>query len=152
MENLFDLIAYLNTWCQSNKVYFCAGPEHYNNIVVDNTIYENYDLILCVAFNMIPQYGEVGLTGVTYQGSIALGRKREVTDDEQTESSLDETFMQKYTRRLVDLAGKLNDILEGLQCEQDAYIDSCTMNYVLNKYDLNVDFVNATVNIRFEAN
>jgi hypothetical protein len=101
---------------------------------------------------MIPQYGEAGVIGVTYQGSIALGRKREITDDEQTESTLDETFMQKYTRRLVDLTGMLNGILEGLQCEQDAYIDSCTMNYVLNKYDLNVDFVNATVSIRFEAN
>ncbi len=150
MENLFDLITYLNNWCEENDIYFCAGPEQYNNIVVDNTVYEDFDLILCVAFNMVPRYGDTGLQGVTYQGSIALGRKREETDDEQTESSLDETFMQKYTRRLVDLTGMLNGILEGLQCEQDAYIDSCSMNYVLNKYDLNVDFVNATVSIRFE--
>ena len=46
---------------------------------------------------------------------------------------------------------ELNDLLVSLQCEQEAYIDNCTMNYVLNKYDLNVDFVNSTVSIRFEV-
>lgn len=146
MENLFDLITYLSNWCEENHIYFCAGPEQYNNIVLDNTVYEEFDLILCISFSMIPKYSDTGLQAVTYQGSIALGRKRE--DD--TESTLDEDFMQKYTNRLVDLTGMLNGILEGLQCTQDAYIDSCTMNYVLNKYDINADFVAANVSIRFE--
>ena len=146
MENLFDLVTYLNNWCEENNIYFCAGPDQYNNIAMDKNVYESFDLLLCVAFNMTPKYSDTGLQAVTYQGSIALGRKRE--DD--TESTLDEDFMQKYANRLADLTGMLNSILEGLQCTQDAYIDSCSMNYVLNKYDLNVDFVNATVSIRFE--
>lgn len=152
MENIFDLISYLNSWCDDNDIYFCAGPEHYNNIVVDNTLYENFDLILCVAFNMVPRYGDTGVESVVYQGSIALGRKREETDGVNTESSLDETFMQKYTRRLVDLTTMLTGLLTNIQCEQEGYVDSCRMNYVLNKYDLNVDFVNAEVSIRFEEN
>ena len=151
MNDIFGLISYLSNWCKNNGVYFCAGPEQYNNIVLDNNIYENFDLILCVAMNMTPKYSEGGLQSVTYQGSLALGRKREMTDEENTESSLDEDFMQKYSRRLEDLTGKLNDLLISLQCEQEAYIDNCTMNYVLNKYDINVDFVNSTVSIRFEV-
>ena len=146
MDNLFDLVTYLNNWCEENNIYFCAGPDQYNNIAMDKNVYESFDLLLCVAFNMIPKYSDTGLQAVTYQGSMALGRKRE--DD--TESTLDEDFMQKYANRLADLTGMLNGVLENLQCEQNAYIDSCSMNYVLNKYDLNVDFVNATVSIRFE--
>ena len=151
MNDIFELISYLDSWCKANSIYFCAGPEQYNNIVLDNNIYANFDLILCVAFNMIPKYSDGGLQSVTYQGSLALGRKREITDEENTESSLDEDFMQKYSRRLEDLTEKLNGLLVSLQCEQESYIDSCTMNYVLNKYDINVDFVNATVSIRFEV-
>lgn len=151
MNDIFGLISYLDNWCTANKVYFCAGPEQYNNIVADYKLYEDFDLILVVAFNMVPRYSEGGVQSVTYQGSIALGRKCEKTDDEETVSSLDETFMQKYTRRLEDLTSKLNDLLLALQCEEEAYIDSCVMNYVLNKYDLNADFVNATVSLRFDA-
>lgn len=151
MNDIFGLISYLSNWCKENGVYFCAGPEQYNNIVLDNHLYENFDLILCVSINMIPKYSEGGLQSVTYQGSLALGRKREMTDEENTESSLDENFMQKYSRRLEDLTGKLNDLLISLQCEQEAYIDNCIMNYVLNKYDINADFVNSTVSIRFEV-
>lgn len=150
MNNLFDFIGYLQNWCNANNIYLISGPESYQNAVVDWSIYENFDLIMCISTEIIPQFGDQGgIESVTYQGNIGLGRKREIIDGEQTISSLDETFQQKYNSRLQELTEKLALFFENLQCEEDAYIDRCVMSYALNKYDLNADFVVANIQIRF---
>lgn len=150
MQNIFDFIGYLKDWCTENKVFLIAGPESYQNAVADEHIYEDYDLIMCASLTINPMFTETGANSCSYNGSIGFGRKREITDSENTVSNLDETFDQKYERRLLDLTETLVAFLEDLQCNEDADIRSCIINYSLNRYDLNADFVIADVSLQFD--
>lgn len=147
IDNL-DFYTYLENYCKENKIFFIPGPEDYQNAVADEDYYKDFDLILCSDLTLTPNfYDEEGT--VTYNGTIALGRKREITDDEETESSLDETFKQKYSRRLHDLIEMLYNLLNEIRCDADAEILSCTMSYSINRFDLNADFVVANISIQF---
>lgn len=145
-DNL-DFIGYLKDYCTRNNIFFIPGPEDYQNAVADYSVYENYDLILCADLSLTPDFNEFGR--VSYNGTLALGRKRELTDYEQTVSSLDETFEQKYERRLLALTQALFGLINEIQCNEDGEILSCSMSYAINRFDLNADFVLANINIKF---
>lgn len=144
MTNNLDFYGYLKEYCARNSIYFIPGPEDYQNAVMDASVYDAYDLILCSDLTLTPSFGE-DFGSVTYNGTIALGRKRE--DD--TVSTLDETFAQKYEARLCDLMESIINMLNELQCNEDAEVISCTAQYAINQYDLNADFVVAAVSIKF---
>ena len=147
MINNLDLYGYLKDYCEDNKIFFIPGPEDYRNAVADENVYEDFDLILCTDLTLSPNfYDEEG--SVTYSGVIALGRKREITDEEETVSSLDETFQQKYDRRLCDLVKLLVDFLNDIRCDIDAEIPSCSISYAINEYDLNADFAVANITMK----
>ena len=147
IDNL-DFYSYLENYCKENNIFFIPGQEDYRNAVADENVYEAYDLILCSDLTLTPNfYDEDG--SVTYNGTIALGRKREITEDEETVSSLDETFQQKYNRRLHSLISMLYNMINEIRCDADAEILSCTMSYALNQYDLNADFIVANISIKF---
>lgn len=147
MINNLDLYGYLKDYCEDNKIFFIPGPEDYRNAVADENVYEDFDLILCTDLTLSPNfYDEEG--SVTYNGLIALGRKRELTDEEETVSSLDETFQQKYVRRLCDLVELLVDFLNDIRCDADAEITYCAISYAINEYDLNADFAVANITMK----
>lgn len=141
MTDNFDFYGFLENYCKENHIFFIAGPEDYANAVADRNLYAEYDLILTADLTLSPDYGD-NFGKVTYNGTIALGRKRE----DYTTSSLDETFRQKYNRRLLDLVHSLDNIFKSFMCEDDVEITS-TMSYALNRFDANIDFVAANVSI-----
>jgi len=141
-----DFISYLRCYCISNKIYFAAGESDYVNAIADQNLFKNYDLIMCADLTLTPNFSESGVSSVTYNGYISLGRKREQT----TFSSIDETFIQKYDNRLKDLVSMLVNFFNNLSCMEAATINSCTMDYLLNRTDVNIDFVSASVSITFE--
>ena len=138
-----NLIGILRDYCDREHLYFIPGPAAYQNAIMDQSIYAANDLILVCDLQFSPVFSENSLNEVQYNGTIALGRKREL----QTTSSLDETFEQKYDRRLMELSNLLTELLLSLQCEHNFVIDSAQMSYSLNEYDLNADFVSAEIQI-----
>lgn len=138
-----NLIGILRDYCDREHLYFIPGSDAYRNAIMDQSIYAANDLILVCDLQFSPVFGENSLNEVQYNGTIALGRKREL----QTVSTLDETFEQKYDRRLMELSNLLTELLLSLQCEHNFVIDSARMSYSLNEYDLNADFVSAEIQI-----
>lgn len=145
MTDRLDFISYLRSWCATNNIYFAAGESDYINAVTDQNKFNDWDLILCADLRITPNFSDSGVASVTYSGYISLGRKREET----TYSSIDETWLQKYDNRLRDLVSMLVSFFEELQCDEEATLNSCTMDYLLNKTDVNIDFVSASVSITF---
>lgn len=147
IDNL-DFYSYLEDYCDTNKIFFIPGSEDYQNAVADEDVYKDFDLILCSDLTLTPNfYEEDG--SVTYNGTLALGRKREITDGEETVASLDETFKQKYARRLHDLITMLYNMINEIRCDADAEVLSCSMSYAINRFDLNADFIVANISIKF---
>lgn len=144
-EYKLNLIGILRDYCDREHLYFIPGPASYRNAIMDQSIYSANDLILVCDLQFSPAFGENSLNEVQYNGTIALGRKREVPS--ASVSSLDETFEQKYDRRLMELSNLLTELLLLLQCEYNFVIDSAQMSYSLNEYDLNADFVSAEIQI-----
>lgn len=145
MTDKLDFISYLRNWCTTNKIYFAPGESEYVNAIADQNKFNDWELILCADLRITPNFSDTGVESVTYSGYISLGRKRE----EVTYSSIDETWMQKYDNRLKDLVGMLVSFFDNLQCNEDATLNSCTMDYLLNRTDVNIDFVSASVSISF---
>lgn len=145
MGNSLDFIGYLKDYCKDNNIFFVAGPKDYQNAVLDKKIYDSYDMLLLVDLTFSPDFSdEIG--AVTYTGTFALGQKRE----ENTVSSLDETFQQKYDRRLLKLSEAIVSMFREMECTNDIEVQSWTGSYALNRFDLNADFVvaNASVKVR----
>ena len=138
-----NLIGILRDYCNREHLYFIPGSGAYQNAIMDQSVYAANDLILVCDLNFSPVFGENSLNDVQYNGTIALGRKREL----QTFSTLDETFEQKYDRRLMELSNLLTELLLSLQCQHNFIIDSAQMSYNLNEYDLNADFVSSEIQI-----
>ena len=142
-EYKLNLIGILRDYCDREHLYFIPGPAAYQNAIMDQSVYAVNELILVCDLQFSPVYGENSLNEVQYNGTISIGRKREGN----SVSSLDETFEQKYDRRLMELSNLMTELLLSLQCEHDFVIDSAQMSYSLNEYDLNADFVSAEIQI-----
>lgn len=142
--NALDFIGYLDGYCSENDILFAPNEAAYTNITADHISFTPDRLILCSDLSLSPVFGEQGnVESVTYTGFISLGRKRE----ENTESNLDESFMQKYNARLLDLVRILMAFFEKLSCEEEVTIDRCDISYVINEFDLNADFVQANISL-----
>ena len=142
-EYKLNLIGILRDYCDREHLYFIPGPAAYQNAIMDQSVYAVNELILVCDLQFSPVYGENSLNEVQYNGTISIGRKREGN----SVSSLDETFEQKYDRRLMELSNLMTELLLSLQCEHNFVIDSAQMSYSLNEYDLNADFVSAEIQI-----
>lgn len=138
-----DLLIQLRDFCKKNSIFFIPGPEDYENAVADYHIYDDYELILTADLSFSPDFDN---DTITYTGTIGLGRKREC----ETESSLNETFEQKFDNRLLELSDKLIVLLQELTCQGYATVTSCDASYTLNRFDLNADFVIANITMVVE--
>lgn len=136
MDN-FGLVDAIRTYCTGKGYNFIYGSAQYANIMADWNTYSTNEIILVADFNCVPTYTNSKITELRYVGTIALGQKRETT----TESSLDETPIQKYDRRLKSLSNLLTTILGDLSCQNELEIVNANMRYDLNSFDLNADFV-----------
>lgn len=137
----FDLIDILRDYCTLNDIFFIPGTDAYINAVADMNVYADSDLILIADFTSAPSFTGGRVTGNTYTGVLALGRKTET----YTTSTLDETWEQKYDRRLKSLSQTLASLIGDIACENEFEISNVTFKLDINKFDLNADFVAATI-------
>ena len=148
MKLIDDLI----TYCQEEEIRLIIGDDMYQNAIADNVEYKDNELIMLAYFNVSPTVVNGRIVSEKYTGAIALGRKREERligeeEYENTQSSLDETFEQKYIRRISDLYDLLFTHLGSFTCYNEYIIDSAECKIDINKFDLNADFVTCAISI-----
>lgn len=141
----YGLIDVLSDYCRSNGIYFICGNDAYVNAVADRHVYDKNELILIAELDMDVNLNGKFVSSVDYKGTIAIGRKCEDTET----SSLDETFMQKYKARLRELCDLLVSLLTEISCQNEGTINSLSLKYDINKFDLNADFVAGSIDISF---
>lgn len=139
--DFFGLVDVIRTYCTTNSIYFIYGNQAYSNALADANTYGDSEQLLIADFTCDPEITGGQVVRMIYNGVISLGQKRETT----TESSLNETPIQKYDRRLKDLSEQLAEIIGELACDNELEVTRCSFRFDLNQFDLNADFVAATV-------
>ena len=132
------LIDTLEAYCKNNDIIFILGTQDYQNLEADIYGYKNGQLILLCDVSYSVNIYSGSVTGYSYNVTLGLGRK---FDEDGDEAGLDEFYLQKYHLRLRDLSDKLNEILGNIACLGDLEIDSFSVKYDINKFDLCADFV-----------
>jgi hypothetical protein len=141
---MFDIVGKLRTFAEAapREWLFVYGNDQYANASEILQDIEADQLVLVADLNASPVYEpEGGIVDVVYTGGIMLGQKREAT----TESSLDETMIQKYERRLKDLTEALFIGMGDFSCAYGLSISQINARFDINKFDENLDFVAATI-------
>lgn len=133
------VLDYLYTYCSQHNIIACFGPKQYDTLLLDKNNLAIGQLILCADLRV-----EDNLDGALFTGTLVLLRKNE----EETKSSLDESFEQKYERRLLYLEGQLKTIITEMECSLDGEVLSATYQHVINQYDLNCDGVQLTFDFK----
>jgi hypothetical protein len=142
--NNFDLIGALSTYAAANSMVFLSGANFYQNYEASQAEYELGQLVLTAEFDASVQFSRGFTVGsITYSGIMALGRKFE--DDADTHSNLDETFHQKYDRRLYDLMSLMVTQIASFACANELEVTQCQFKMDLNKFNTNIDFVAAQI-------
>jgi len=139
--DFFGLINAIRSYCDDNDISLLYGNDAYANALADDSNLNN--LILIADFTAVPDITGGRVVACKYSGVLSLGRKCE--DD--TESSLDETPIQKYDRRLKELTTLLADAIGDISIDNELIISNLSFKYDLNKFDLNADFVAAQITL-----
>jgi hypothetical protein len=138
----FGLIDKLRDYCTAHSWAFLYGNDSFANALADNRVYAANQKILVADFTCIPVIDGGKVQSLTYNGVLALGQKRETS----TKSSLDETPIQKYDRRLKELSSTLMLMIGQIACDNELDVSNLNLKYDLNKFDLNADFVACSLN------
>jgi len=161
----FDLIGSLRTYAATQKWVFLSGASSIQNCEASQNEYKNGQLVLAADFNASPQFTNAGkISQITYNGILMLGVKFDddgtpaIEDDEETllidesetfndgtPASLDETFIQKYDRRLLDLMELLANHITLFACANELDVTNADFRLEINKFDTNIDFVAGTI-------
>jgi hypothetical protein len=144
----YGLIDKLSDYALEKGWLFFNGDNYYTNIDADVEIADN-QFVLRVNLNAVPTRSGGNRTNtINYTGLIALGRKREVVSgQETTEASLDESFEQKYNRRLKEMINTLSVDMGEFACANGCQILTENYIYDVNQFDTNIDFVVGQFNI-----
>jgi hypothetical protein len=157
--NKHDIIGALKSQCDTNSWHFLAGDNWYLNYGSDQLKYDNGDIVLIAMFNSKLTYSKARkLSRIEYTGFLGIGRKFEELPEidpenpdailpPQTMSGLNETFIQKYSNRLLNLTTELDEFISTFACANDLAISSCNIKYDLNKFNTNIDFTAATITL-----
>jgi len=141
---MFDIVGKLRTFAEAEprEWLFIYGNDQYANASEILQDVAPDQLVFVADLNASPVYGtEGGINDVVFTGGIMLGQKRE----DETESSLDETMIQKYERRLKDLTETLFIGMGDFSCATGLSISQINARFDINKFDENLDFVAATI-------
>lgn len=138
-----NVISYLYNYCDSHAIIPCFGPEAYDTILLDQSNLDPGQLILLLDCQAEENSDNVG--GTEYSGTMTLLRKSEDDGNQGygTISTLDESYMQKYERRLIELEGMLKSIFQAIECELNGEFTRITYSHQINRYDINADGVQA---------
>jgi len=138
MDN-FNLIGGLRDFAISKNWHFLCGDNFYENFEASQAEFENGQLVFVAEFSANPIFGNGNnISSISYAGTIMLGRK---FDEDSTPASLDETFIQKYDRRLLSLMQLLAVNIAQFACANELEISNPSFVLAINKFDTNIDFV-----------
>jgi hypothetical protein len=144
--NIIDIIEDYCTnttgFTSHSGITYIMGTESYVNAVADGIQYEDGQLIMLANFNAIPVISDGRVTKTSYPGLLGIGRKRE---SDESVSSLDETYKQKYDRRLRELSNLIVEIISEIACSYELDVQNINIKFEINNFDLNADFVMATL-------
>ena len=138
----FGIIRALQTAATNNGWRFISGDRYYRNAELMGKIDVGEIVMTGFCNSMTPRYVNSQIDRITYSAEIMLGRKFDEIGDT---SSLDETFIQKYDRRLEELAKLIAVFIASFSCEHRLTIQSANYQYFINVYDENLDFVGGTI-------
>lgn len=137
----FEFIDTLEAYAISKGWNFVLKfDDFYANIEAQKD-YAPGELVLTVDYNSLPVINNGRVTSITYTSLMALGR---CFDIDTTKASLDETFRQKYDRRLKELESELANSIAEFACTNELEVSLTPMNSDINVYDTNIDFVITT--------
>ena len=141
----YDIIGELRTYADNLGWHFLYGDSFMRNYEITKKDIIVNDLILGTdPFIATPTFTNAGkVLTISYTGLIMLGRKFELN----TTSSLDETTIQKYDRRLFELTNLLSTNLISFACANDLTINNVQFELGLNQLDENLDFVIGSVTL-----
>lgn len=137
----FDIIGVLRTYAASKGWVFLSGAEFYQNYELTQAALTSNKIILGVFFTARPTIKNKKVISIQYVGKMMLGEKRETT----TESSLDETFIQKYDRRLLALSSLLATTIGDVACTNELDVNGLVFDMKLNAFDENIDGVECSL-------
>ena len=161
----FDIVGALRAYAVANDWVFLAGVNAYQNYSASQQEYKNSQLILGANLSAAPRIVNGKVIEITYSGLIFLGQKfdddgtpaipdnPETPEDETetfndgTPANLDETFIQKYDRRLLNLMSLLTNHLGTFACSNELEISNFNIDIEINKYDANLDFVGGSITL-----
>ena len=140
----FDIIGAIRTYCNTLGYTFIAGDNFYINSDISNYRIDLGQYIITALFTALPEYSDGQITRISYNGVLACGLK---VDDNGNgyQASLDETYIQKYDRRLLDLMGTLNTFISNFMCDNALDVSGVRMLAVINRFAENIDFIEATL-------
>lgn len=135
---------------------FVYGPMQFLNYFSSTQDISSMEYIFCL-FPVIMRgemNGQSGLiTGWNCEMSILFGRKYDEDSETASQdefSSLDETYQQKYERRLQTLASGIQEVIEGFVCDSNYLLKSVKLSDRINQTDENIDFVQADLVVYFD--
>lgn len=142
---IYQLLA---DYCATKNYDFIWGLDaYYQNLETNKSLGVNKPIVLC-EFKVSCSVSGPHVTH-RYVGSISIGRKFESVEVEEivtnTESNLDETFKQKYDRRLLELSEILEMFVTLFSCEKQFKVPQFEYDFEINKFDEVIDFVSALV-------
>lgn len=140
----FDIIGEMFRTARSNGWAFCAGDDFHQNIAATEENMEDGQLVLAVDFSCTPTFRNGKIPIIRYSGAIALGRK---FDDDGTPANLDETFWDKYQRRLLYLKQQLALFIGTFECTHSLDVVSAEFASTINQFDTNIDFIICTITL-----
>jgi len=156
-----DIRQALKDFCTIKDIVFLYGRTDYVNAVEHWTEYVPDKLVMVADFEIGLKYYHSLPVGATYSGIIMLGRKSEIKEvlpipdppaepeTVQTECSLDETYDQKYDRRLTELLELVTEYIGEFACGNDLTVQNVTLSPEINKFDTNIDFVVAKTSLSY---
>jgi hypothetical protein len=141
----YGLIRELQALATANDWKFILGTDDYANIEADFHC-EVGQLVLWVQMTPNPVRNDGNrISEINYTGAIALLGKFD--SDNINRAQLDETWKQKYDRRLEDIQKLFSDKMKTFACSNQLQIESDTYEYVINIFDTNLDGVEGTFTI-----
>lgn len=161
----FNIADELKQWAEAKDWVFLLGDQFYANIEAT----EDYDVsdeqfrqidagqpvLWCnLEANETRAIGN-RVSAINYTGLLGLGIKKDadysILEDAKTNANLDETFKQKYDRRLKDLLQLFSNEMKMFACANNLQILDSSYVYDINKFDTNIDFVIGTFDIEQES-
>jgi hypothetical protein len=147
LVELFDLQA-----VEKEYIFLYGAREFINYDLSNERLYAGKYLV--AMFPVIER--SIAITNEHYPHSyradvtIWMGRKFEYNSVMVTGADLDETYRQKYDRRLFECKQELETYIKTVLCGTDLRLISLRINEAINEFDENIDFVSCDLVIDYD--